>query len=121
MGAGSFPFLGQGLSQVREGPGLPHNPKKKRQFSIGVEKLKKDRVFNPNLSEKDKTLIPETFNEVCDIAIRQLKFRNGMSMKRILFWTFDILAELEANKQVDEKKIKEFTETKTSIEKLLSK
>lgn len=78
------------------------------------------KVFNANLSVKDSKLTPKSFNDVLDIGIRQLKFRNGMTMKRLLFWSIDILDELEENKQVDEKKLKEFHQTKATIEKLLS-
>jgi len=79
------------------------------------------KVINPNLSVKDSKLSPTNFYDVCDVAIRQLKFRNGMTMKRILFWCIDILDELEENKQIDEKKVKEFIETKKAVEALLSK
>jgi len=81
----------------------------------------KKEIMNPNLSVKDAKLSPKSFNDICDIAIRQLKFRNGMTMKRILFWTIDILDEVETNKQVDSKLLKEFYETKATIEKLLAK
>lgn len=79
------------------------------------------KVMNPNLSVKDSKLTPKNFNDVLDIGIRQLKFRNGMTMKRLLFWCVDILDELEENKQVDEKKLKEFYQTKKQIEDLCSK
>jgi len=79
------------------------------------------KVFNANLSVKDSKLTPKSFNDILDIGIRQLKFRNGMTMKRLLFWTIDILDELEENKQIDEKKMKEFYQTKKTVEELLSK
>ena len=78
-------------------------------------------IMNNNLSVKDSKLTPKTFYDVCDIAIRQLKFRNGMTMKRILFWTIDIIDELRSNNQIDEKKEKEFLATKKMIEDNLAK
>jgi len=80
-----------------------------------------NKIMNPNLSVKDSKLTPTNFYDVMDIALRQLKFRNGMSSKRILFWCIDILDELEENKQIDEKKLKEFIETKKQVESLLAK
>ena len=79
-----------------------------------------NKIINPNLSVKDSKLTPKTFNDVLDIGIRQLKFRNGMTLKRLMFWSIDILDELEENKQIDEKKMKEFHATKSAVEKLLS-